>query len=73
MASEAPCPEVGEGACAASPMMIIRSVCQFGRGGMVWTGLAARWWPVASISALLALALIVFDVLRPAKRGEGGA
>ena len=31
------------------------------------------WWPVASISALLALALIVFDVLRPAKRGEGGA
>ena len=31
------------------------------------------WWPVAGLCALLAIALCVFDVLRPAKRGEGGA
>ena len=33
IASEAPCPEVGDGAWAASPITIIRSVCQLGRCG----------------------------------------
>jgi hypothetical protein len=31
MDGEAPCPEVGDGACAASPMTIIRPLCQAGR------------------------------------------
>jgi hypothetical protein len=31
------------------------------------------WWSVAGVAALLAIALCLFDVLRPAKRGEGGA
>jgi hypothetical protein len=39
MESEAPCPEVGEGAWAASLMTIIRPLCQAGRCGMEWMGL----------------------------------
>ncbi|GAA1846027.1 hypothetical protein GCM10009836_27010 [Pseudonocardia ailaonensis] len=33
-AMEAPCPEAGEVACAASPMITMRSRCQCGTGGM---------------------------------------
>src|SRR5215207_3706118 len=34
MAMEAPCPELGEVACAASPTMIIGPLCHIGTEGM---------------------------------------
>ena len=38
MDSEAPWPELGDGACAASPMTTMRRPCQRGRCGIAWIG-----------------------------------
>ena len=49
--SEAPWPEVGEGAWAASPITIIRPRCHTGSRGMAWIGLIGISSVVARTSA----------------------
>src|SRR5215207_6229409 len=58
MAMEAPCPDAGETACAASPMMIIDPLCQVGTEGM-------SYWLVPASSCVVARMISTAGVASP--------
>src|ERR687893_897373 len=61
MAMEAPCPEAGEVACAASPTMTIGPLCQVGTDG-------TSYWLVAGSSPVVASMISTAGLASSAKR-----